>query len=140
MEQKQISYKMLRIDKLKQSGQNFVQVPQIIFDILKDKGKSKGNAYMIYSYLVDKFNTKKSYAFPSQNRMMDDLGFSKSAILSATIILEEEGLLKVIRSKETANKNYVNKYVVYFPVASDVLTEEEEELAPEEFTRIKTIK
>jgi hypothetical protein len=140
MEQKQVSYTMLRIDKLKESGQYFVQVPHIIFEMLKDKGKSKGNAYMIYSYLVDKFNSKKSYAFPSQARMMDDLGFSKSAIISATQILEEEGLLKVFRSKESANKNFVNKYVVYFPVASNVLTEEEEELAPEEFIITKTIK
>ena len=139
MEKTYVSYKMLRIDKLKESGQTFVQVPHIVFEILRTTGKSKGNAYMLYSYLIDKFNSKKSYAFPSQTRMMYDLGFSKSAILTATDILEKEGLLKVSRSKESSNKNFVNKYVVYFPVASNILSKEEEDLYPDEVIFTKAI-
>lgn len=132
MTEQKPKYKLLRIDKLRSSQQPFIQVPQAVFEILHGTGKSKGNAYMLYSYIIDKYNKEKNYAWPSQNKIMKDLDLSKNAVITATKILEEKNLLKVHRVKSSEDKNEVNKYVAYFPVAINPLTPDEEEEYPDE--------
>lgn len=116
-----------RYDKLKA---DFTQVSNGVFELLK----GKATAYMVYSYLCHRYNTTKNCAFPSIKTIQQDLGIgSNKTVVTAIEQLEEKKLVKVLRKKESANKNEVNKYVVYFPVVINALTEEEEELAPAEF-------
>jgi len=127
MEKQNVQFKFTRIDKL---DKNFTQISNNVFILLK----GKATAYMIYSYLNFRYNREKSYAFPSIKTIQNDLGIaSNKTVITAIEHLEEKRLIKVIREKENANKNSVNKYVIYFPVAINPLTTEEELLAPEEF-------
>lgn len=132
MTKQTITYELQRIDFLKK---DFMQVPNNVFQILK----GQHTAYMVYSYMIDKFNKNYNYAFPSITTIMEDIGGSKPTIIKAINVLEEKGLVKVIRSKEKADKNNVNKYVVYFPIAINPLTEEEQVLAPEKIIVTTTI-
>jgi DNA-binding MarR family transcriptional regulator len=125
-----IEYRFKRIDTLRD---NFTQISNNVFCILK----GKATAYMVYSYLNHRYNSTKNYAFPSIKTIQDDLGISSNkTVHSAIDLLEEKGLVKVIREKQTNNRNAVNKYVVYYPVAVNPLSKEEEELAPEEFVKM----
>lgn len=126
-----IKYELLRLDKFNSNKHKFIMVPSTIFGILHGTGQSKGNAYMIYGYMVDRFNKDRNYAWPSQSRIMKDLDLGKKAVINAIDILEGVELLKVIRKRTEDGKNEVNKYVVYFPVVVNPLTEEEDELFPE---------
>jgi DNA-binding MarR family transcriptional regulator len=126
----QMEFKFKRIDSLKD---NFTQISNNVFYLLK----GKATAYMVYNYLNYRYNATKNYAFPSIRTIQDDLGISSNKTVHAAIeLLEEKGLVKVIREKQTNNRNAVNKYVVYYPVAVNPLSKEEEELAPEEFVKM----
>jgi DNA-binding MarR family transcriptional regulator len=129
---KEITYELQRIDKMKR---DFMQVPNNVFQILKGDFA----AYTVYSYMIDKYNKNYNYAFPSLTTIMDGIGGSKPTIIKAIKSLEEKGLIKVIRTKESPEKNFANKYVVYFPIAINPLTKEEELLAPERIIITTTI-
>ncbi len=119
--------KFRRIDKL---DKNFTQISNNVFYLLK----GKATAYMVYSYLNHRYNVSKSFAFPSIKTIQKDLGIgSNKTVHGAIETLEQKKLVKVFREKTSENKNAVNKYVVYYPVSIDTLTEEEELLAPDEF-------
>ncbi|WHY87570.1 helix-turn-helix domain-containing protein [Neobacillus novalis] len=125
-----MKFRFRRIDKL---DSNFTQISNNVFYILK----GKATAYMVYSYLNHRYNTTKCYAFPSISTIQKDLGIgSNKTVVSAIELLEEKRLVKVIREKQSNDRNAVNKYVVYFPVAINPLSKEEEELAPEEFVEM----
>ncbi|AVP46913.1 helix-turn-helix domain-containing protein [Bacillus cereus group sp. MYBK5-1] len=124
---KKIEIKFRRIDKL---DRDFTQISNNVFYLLK----GKATAYMVYSYLNHRYNTNMNCAFPSIKTIQNDLGISSNRTVHTAIdVLEEKKLVKVIREKTSANKNAVNKYVVYYPVVINALTEEEERLAPDEF-------
>lgn len=128
-----IEIKFRRIDKL---DKNFTQISNNVFYLLK----GKATAYMVYSYLNHRYNTNYNYAFPSIKTIQVDLGIgSNKTVVTAIELLEEKKLIKVIREKTSVNKNAVNKYVVYYPVAINALTEEEERLAPEEFIEMMAV-
>ncbi|MDI6678830.1 MULTISPECIES: helix-turn-helix domain-containing protein [Bacillus cereus group] len=124
---KKIEIKFRRIDKL---DRDFTQISNNVFYLLK----GKATAYMVYSYLNHRYNTNMNYAFPSIKTIQKDLGIgSNKTVVKAIELLEEKKLVKVIREKININKNAVNKYVVYYPIIINALTEEEELLAPDEF-------
>jgi hypothetical protein len=122
-----IEIKFRRIDKL---DKNFTQISNNVFYLLK----GKATAYMVYSYLNHRYNINFNCAFPSIKTMQIDLGIgSNKTVVTAIELLEEKKLIRVLREKTSANKNAVNKYVVYYPVSINALTKEEEKLAPDEF-------
>ncbi|WP_270364429.1 helix-turn-helix domain-containing protein [Bacillus paranthracis] len=124
---KKIEIKFRRIDKL---DRDFTQISNNVFYLLK----GKATAYMVYSYLNHRYNTNMNCAFPSIKTIQKDLGIgSNKTVVKAIELLDEKKLVKVIRERTSASKNAVNKYVVYYPVIINALTEEEEKLAPDEF-------
>ncbi|MEI2358227.1 hypothetical protein V8V70_18505, partial [Mesobacillus zeae] len=71
-------------------------------------------AYMVYSYLNHRYNTTKCYAFPSISTVQKDLGIgSNKTVVSAIELLEEKRLVKVIREKQSNDRN-AEKFVRRF--------------------------
>ncbi|GMB74086.1 helix-turn-helix domain-containing protein [Bacillus cereus] len=126
---KKIEIKFRRIDKL---DRDFTQISNNVFYLLK----GKATAYMVYH----RYNANMNCAFPSIKTIQKDLGIgSNKTVVKAIELLEEKKLVKVIRKKININKNVVNKYIVYYPVVINALTEEEEKLAPDEFIEMIAI-
>lgn len=118
------TYKVYPLTKFKPKENNdhtFIMVPSQAFPLLKGEFVAQS----LYTYMVDKFNKEQSFAWPSLQRIMNDIGGSKNTILKAIRLLEEKKLLQVFRSKSSPEKNNVNKYVVYFPVFNPLTDEEE---------------
>jgi hypothetical protein len=122
----EITYLVRRIDEM---DKRFHQMPDLAFTVLAGKPA----AYMIYSYLVKNFNTKFNYAFPTIAQIMNDLGFgSNTTVITAIDYLEEKRLIRTKKRKQGSNKYDNNRYVVYYPVALNPLTKEENEMFPKE--------
>ena len=103
---------------------DFTQISNNVFYLLK----GKATAYMVYSYLNHRYNANMNCAFPSIKTIQKDLGIgSNKTVVKAIELLEEKNLLKLF-GKININKNVVNKYIVYYPVVINALTEEEENL------------
>ncbi|HDR6269794.1 TPA: helix-turn-helix domain-containing protein [Bacillus cereus] len=121
--------KFRRIDKL---DRDFTQISNNVFYLLR----GKATAYMIYSYLNHRYNNNMNYAFPSISTIQRDLGIgSNKTVCTAIELLEGKNLIKVIREKESTNKNSVNKYIVYYPYVINSLTSGEEDMWPDEIIK-----
>ncbi|MBN8211100.1 helix-turn-helix domain-containing protein [Bacillus sp. NTK071] len=126
----EVKIKFRRIDKL---DRDFTQISNNVFYLLR----GKPTAYMVYSYLNHRYNINMNYAFPSIKTIQQDLGIgSNKTVVKALETLEEKKLIRIIKEKTSVNRNAVNKYVVYYPVIINALSEEEEHLAPEEFVEM----
>ena len=123
---REISYLVRRIDKM---DEKFHQMPDLAFTVLAGKPA----AYMIYSYLVKNFNSNYNYAFPTILQIQNDLGFgSNTTVTTAIKYLEERKLIRIEKRKHGSNKYDNNRYVVYYPVSLNPLTEEEDKMFPTE--------
>jgi SOS-response transcriptional repressor LexA len=104
-------------------------MPDLAFKVLAGKPA----AYMIYSYLVKNFNDRYNYAFPTIAEIQQDLGFgSNTTVTTAIKYLEEKRLIRIEKRKQGTNKYDNNRYVVYYPVALNPFTKEENNQFPTE--------
>lgn len=62
---------------------------------------------VLYLYLLDKYNAKEGYAWPTQDTMADELATTRVTIRSAIQVLEELDLLHKDKHPEYGNHIYV---------------------------------
>jgi replication initiation and membrane attachment protein DnaB len=104
--------------------------------------KYKAEMSYLYALLVDFYNTNHGYAFPSEITLAFNYGKTEKTTAQHLGILEEYGLVKIIRTKGKVSKYIpikplpVNQLFEDYPIARDKY-EERERKAVEERERNK---
>lgn len=90
----------------------YAQIPQWV---LKSDGALSGNAVQVYGLIMSYADNETRSAFPSRQRLAQDMGRSLNTVKRALKELEDYGALVVVRRRNKRTGNfYANRYTLRF--------------------------
>lgn len=85
----------------------FTALPNEIFHIYVSHPKFNGNCVLVYMCLLDHYNEKEKYAWPTQDQIADATFISRKSVRKLLKTLEEVELIRRLYNADYGNHAYI---------------------------------
>lgn len=96
-------------------------IPNALLTVYTRHPEMKASYFLVYLFLLERYNGDYGYAFPTEKQIADHIGVSASTVKRAIQKLKYVGLINVVKSHEHNNNRYT------FPKPIESLYEFEEQ-------------